>query len=149
MKNIATIEHVLSPAFIRNSVRLAKSTTLEMAALELQKQYNALYQFKREVLAQEAFDVIITADDVRRAIALSRGVTLPADEIGLVYNWLRTELPLMVHPEEDKAWAKFVDYVKAKQLFGQFAHLDSREVRRLFNAAFAALGKSMTATFYA
>lgn len=149
MKNIATIEHVLSKNFIRSSVQLSKTTTLEMAAVELQKQYNAIHQFRREVLAQDAFDVVITTDDVRRAIALSKGVTLPADEIGLVYNWLRTELPLMVHPEEDKAWARFVDYVKTKNLFGRFSHLDSKEVRRLFNAAYTAVGKSMTAMFYA
>lgn len=149
MKNIATIEHVLSQKFIREAVRKTKITTLELAALELQYEFNALHEFKREILSQDINCVEIDAVDVRRAVALARGVNMPEDEIGLVYNWVRAELPLAVNPSEDKVWAKFVDYVKAKNLFSRFAHLNSQEVRRLFNAVYHAVGKQTKVTFYA
>lgn len=149
MKNIATIEHVLSQKFIRDAVRKTKTTTLELAALDLQYEFNALHEFKREILSQDTHNVEIDADDVRRAVALSRGVVLPEDEIGLVYNWVRMELPLIINPTEDKVWAKFVDHVKMKGLFPRFAHLDSKEVRRLFTAVYNAVGKQMTVTFFA
>lgn len=149
MKNIATIEHVLSQNFIRTAVRKTKTTTLELAALELQYEFNALHEFKREILSQDSHNVEIDAEDVRRAVALARGVVLPEDEIGLVYNWIRAELPLTVNPSEDKVWAKFVDYVKTKNLFHRFAHLDSKEVRRLFSAVYRAVGKQTSVTFYA
>jgi len=147
--NIATIEHVLSSSFIVEAVALSRTTTLDMAAVQLQYSYNEKHNFNRDVLAKPEFNVSITKADVERAVNLYRGVAVKGDNIGLVYNWLREILPMMVAPSTNKAWAKFVAHAKDKNIMGLFAHLSAREVYRLFVAVYNAVAPKAIVDFYA
>jgi hypothetical protein len=146
--NIATLEYVLSSPFIAACVDLSRKLPMDSIATELQYRYNQKFNFNRVELAKAENDVSITTEDVVRALSIRNGRSITTDEIGIAYTWLRLELPMLVSPSEDKAWAKFVAHVKEKALFGHFAHLSSVEVRRLFKAAYNAL-ESVSTGFYA
>lgn len=146
--NIATLEYVLSSPFIAACVDLSRKLPMESIATELQYRYNQKFNFVFEELAKPENDVSITTEHVVRALSIRNGRTIESDVVGITYSWLRLELPMLVSPTEDKAWAKFVSHVKEKALFGHFSHLTSGEVRRLFKAAYNAL-ESVNTGFYA
>ena len=146
--NIATIEYVLSSKFINECVALARKTTLDDVAIRLQYAYNAKHDFNRILLAKPELNVSIYKADVERALALHHGRVAKTDEIGLVYNWLMTNLSMMIQPTVDKAWAKFVNFAKAADLMKQFAHLNANEVYRLFQAVYSVAEVKAVTCFY-
>jgi hypothetical protein len=146
--NIATIEHVLSSKFIAECVTRSRHTTLDHVAIDLQYAFNEQHHFSGELLVQPEHNVSISKVDVERALALHNGRSTKTDEIGLVYNWLMDTLSMMVHPNMDKAWAKFVAHAKETRIMGLFAHLTPKEVYRLFQAVYAVAAPKAVTAFY-